>query len=124
MTLLTPGIIFLSRVFVSLLLPCLVIAILRIVLDNHFGIFIPKRIVIGATVLAIPIITTIRLCWTQIKIRRRAAALDSRVAPTVTGKWLGNLDILKGIVEVAQHGYLGKRLSIFIRSRRCSEINP
>ncbi|KIM86025.1 hypothetical protein PILCRDRAFT_816571 [Piloderma croceum F 1598] len=107
MTLLTPGIVFLSRAFLSLLFPCFVIAASRIILDNHFGIFIPKRFVIGATVLAIPIITTIRICWAQIKTRRRAAALDSRVAPTITGKWLGNFDIVKEIVKIVQHGYLG-----------------
>jgi hypothetical protein len=123
MTLLTPGIIFLSRAFIYLLFPCLAIATLRIILDNHFGIVIPGRFVIGATVLAIPIITTIRLGWAQIKTRRRAAALDSRVAPTVTGKWLGNLDILKEIAKLAQHGYLGKRSSILILSSRSSEIN-
>jgi len=105
----TPGVIFLSRTFLSLLFPCIVIATVRFILDDHFGIFIPKRIVIATTVLGIPIITTIRLGWVQIKRRRRAAVLGARVPPMVTGKWLGNLDLLKEIANNIKHGYPGKR---------------
>ncbi|KIM86354.1 hypothetical protein PILCRDRAFT_816295 [Piloderma croceum F 1598] len=105
MALLTPGVIFLSRTFVSLLLPCLVIAAVRFILDDRFGILIPKRVVFGATVLAVPIITTIRSTWAQIKKRRRAAALGARLVPKVPGKRLGNFDVLVQVINNVRHGY-------------------
>jgi hypothetical protein len=106
MALLTPGVIFLSRTFV---LPCLVIAAVRFILDVHFGVFIPKRVVFGATVLAVPIITSLRLTWAQIKKRRRATALGARLVPKVPGKRLGNFDVLVQVINNVRHGYPGKR---------------
>jgi hypothetical protein len=105
---LTPGLIFLSGAFVPLLLPCLVIAGLRFILDDHFGILIPKRVLFGATVLAVPIVTTIRLTWVQIKKQRRAAALGARLVPKVPGKRPGNFDVMVQMINI-QHGYLSKR---------------
>jgi len=105
---LTPGVIFLGRAFAFLLLPCLVTAAVRFILDNHFGILIPKRVVFGATVLAMPIVTTIHLTWVQIKKQRRAAALGARLVPKVPGKRPGNFDVLVQVINV-QHGYLSKR---------------
>jgi hypothetical protein len=105
---LTPGVIFLSRTFVSLLLPGLVTAAVRFILDNHFYILIPKRVVFGATVLAMPIVTTIRLTWVQIRKQRRAAALGARLVPTVPGKRPGNFDVLAQVMNV-RHGYLSER---------------
>ena len=108
MTLLTPGVIFLGPALVRLLFACFIIAVVRFILDDHFGIFIRKRVVVGAIVLAIPIITTVRVVWAQIKKRRRAAALGAQVVPVVSGKWLGNLDVLIQLVNNIRYGYPGK----------------
>jgi len=108
MTLLTPGVIFLGPALGRLLFACFIIAVVRFILDDHFGIFIRKRVVVGAIVLAIPIITTVRVVWAQIKKRRRAAALGAQVVPMVSGKWLGNLDVLIQLVNNFRYGYPGE----------------
>lgn len=121
---LTPGVIFLSRAFTSLLLPCLVTAAVRFILDNHFGILIPKRVVFGANVLAMPIVATIRLTWVQIKKQRRAATLGARLVPKVPGKWPANLDVLVQVINV-RHGYLSeRRLVSSLRQRFTTLTKP
>jgi hypothetical protein len=109
MTLLTPGVIFLGPAFVRFFFACFIIAVVRFILDDHFGIFIRKRVVAGAIVLAIPIITTVRVVWAQMKKRRRAAVLGAQDVPMVSGKWLGNLDVLIQIVNNLRYGYPGKK---------------
>ena len=108
-TLLTPGVIFLGPALVRLLFACFIIAVVRLILDDHFGTFIRKRVVVGAIVLAIPIITTVRVVWAQIKKRRRATALGAQVVPMVSGKWLGNLDVFIQLVNNFRYGYPGKK---------------
>lgn len=104
MAIITPGIILLSRAFVSLLLLCAVIGLAGFILDNYFGIFVSKWILVVATVLVIPL----RLSWADVQKHRRAAALGARVAPSV-GRWPGNLDVLLGLVKNFRHGYPGKQ---------------
>jgi hypothetical protein len=108
MAIITPGIIFLSRAFVSLLLLCAVIGLAGFVLDDYFGIFVSRWILIVATVLVIPVIATLHSSWALVKKHRRAAALGARVAPTINGSWPGNLDVLLELVKNVRHGYPGK----------------
>jgi hypothetical protein len=94
---------------VRFLFACFIIAVVRFILDDHFGTFIRKRVIVGAIVLAIPIITTVRVVWAQIKKRRRATALGAQVVPMVSGKWLGNLDVFIQLVNNFRYGYPGKK---------------
>jgi hypothetical protein len=109
MALLTPGLFFLSRAFASLLFLYTMIAVAQFILDDRFGILLPGWVLIVATVFLIPAIATVRLSWAQFYKRRRAIALGARVAPTISGSWPGNLDVLTEMVKNVRHGYPGKR---------------
>ena len=104
---LTPGAVFLSRGFLTLLFPCTIIAGARFILDKEFGIFIPTWVIVTGTCLGIPIVMLVSVVWDEIHQRRRAAALGARLVPRVKGRWIGNIDVLFDQVDKTRNSFLG-----------------
>lgn len=109
MLFLTPGVVFLSRGFISFLFPCGIIAVVRYILDAHFGIFISFPYLALVAVVFVPIALVVRYWYRQLYTRRRAAALGARLVPKLPGK-IGNVDKLMQLLRSMKHGYCGKSL--------------
>lgn len=108
MILRTPGVTFLTRAFVSLLLPCTIIALVRLAVAIQFNVVIPVWALFATGVLSLPFIAVIRRSYTLWYHSRRASALGARLAPCVRGKWIGNLDVLISAVKKNRWSYPGK----------------
>lgn len=109
MLFLTPGIVFLGHGFLSILFPCGTIAVVRYILDAHFGIFVSLPCLALVAVVLLPIALMVRYWYGQLYYRRRAAAFGARVAPKLPGKF-GNVDRLMQLIWSMKHGYCGQSL--------------
>ncbi|KZP22481.1 cytochrome P450 [Athelia psychrophila] len=111
---LTPGVLFLARGALKLVFPCVLIGILRYILDAHFGIAISiARIVLGAAAL-IPLAIAAKRGYGQLYIRRRAAALGAQIVPSLPGR-IGNVDRLMQIVRSVEDDMCGEVHSSWIQ---------
>lgn len=108
MAFIPPGITFLTRGLIALLLPCGAIATLKFILYNYYNIFIPTWALISGIAIGLPIVLTIRVQIVDMKHRRRAAVLGARVVPCVKGKWPGNIDEFRKFFTSIKEGYPGR----------------
>lgn len=108
MAFLTPGLAFIARGLISLTLPCTLIAGIRLFLAVQFRLVVPIWATIVLSILAFPFVLIARYQFRQYRLRQRAAALGARMAPTLEGKWPGNIDILLGAIEKLVTSYPGK----------------
>ncbi|KAF7966888.1 hypothetical protein HWV62_36642 [Athelia sp. TMB] len=107
MAFLTPGLAFIARGLISLILPCILIAGIRLFLAVQFHLVVPIWATIALSILALPFVLIARYQIHQYHHRRRAAALGARMAPTLVGNWPGNLDILLDAMQKLVASYPG-----------------
>ncbi|KAF9526181.1 cytochrome P450 monooxygenase pc-1 [Crepidotus variabilis] len=105
MALATPGVRFLTRNSLYLLLS----SSLAVYVNNVFFETSNWMFVIG-TLLCLPLISTIIVVSTKWSVRRQATAIGARVIPEVRGAWPGNLDILRFMIKKIKTGYPGDGL--------------
>ncbi|KAF7978575.1 hypothetical protein HWV62_45513 [Athelia sp. TMB] len=107
MAFLTPGLAFIARGLLSLVFPFALIVGTRFFLAVQFDLVVPIWATIVLSIVALPVVLTARYQLLQYRHRRRAAALGARMAPTLVGKWPGNLDILLDAMEKLLTSYPG-----------------
>ena len=109
MAFLTPGLAFIAHGLISLTLPCILIAGIRLFLAAQFHLVVPIWATIALSILALPFVLIARYQIHQYRYRRRAAALGARMAPTLVGNWPGNLDILLDAMQKLVASYPGEQ---------------
>lgn len=108
MAFLAPGVAFIARGLLSLVLPCTLIAGVRLFLAVRFELVVPIWATIVLSILGLPVVLIARYQLLQFRHRRRAAALGARMAPALEGKWPGNLDILLDAMDKLTKSYPGE----------------
>lgn len=70
-----------------------------------FGAHIPTWVAIVTSLATFPVGAIIRLSFKEWKDRRDAGIMGAQIVPKITGKWLGNVDVLRMLKEVWDSGY-------------------
>ena len=104
---LTPGLRFLASGAIYGSIPFIGGLVVKHLLDKAFDAHIHMWLVIVASLSAFPVGAIIRLSLKEWKDRHDAATMGAQIVPKVTGKWLGNLDVLQKVKEVWASGYPG-----------------
>lgn len=71
------------------------------------GYHIPTWMLLAGTTIAIPVSLTVSVMSRKISNARQATAMGARIVPEAQGTWIGNLDILKKMMENLKFGYPG-----------------
>ncbi|KAG2143713.1 cytochrome P450, partial [Suillus clintonianus] len=109
----TPGIAFLGRTAVLAGSLCFgTISLARFATMS--GISLPPWIFLLGATSSLPIGFTLRLLYVGIIRRRQAARMGARLACTVKGKTIGNLDVMLKMVDRFKNGYPGDGLADFV----------
>lgn len=104
----TPGVLFIGRNLLPILLATAFIAGIRH-LGTRFNVAVPSTwILVLASVLFVPISFAVGIIIKDISDRRAAAAMGARTAPRILGRLPGNLDSWKRMLNHFAYGYLGK----------------
>ncbi|TFK26990.1 cytochrome P450 monooxygenase pc-1 [Coprinopsis marcescibilis] len=116
MTLLTPGVRFLSRglAYASILFGG-VIGATRVA--HSKGIFVPLWMALAGAVFAGPAFVGLYITAGELKKKRRAAQLGARVVPKANGKKFGNLDVLEDALKNMKVGYPGDGLDAILEAK-------
>ncbi|KAF8055213.1 cytochrome P450 monooxygenase pc-1 [Lyophyllum atratum] len=105
MVIVTPGIDFIARHLALFSVPSALFAVCLRTLGTTYNYHIPTWVVVSGSVLFVPLLSTARIIYKTFKDKRRAAALGARLAPTVDGKSIGNIDILSTMRTLWDTGY-------------------
>ncbi|KAJ4486551.1 cytochrome P450 [Lentinula edodes] len=105
MTLLTPGIIYITRALAFPAFFTVGVVAVRRFLETHTNLVLPTWIFVIISVLSLPALITCRILLRDWRQRRDAAAIGARIAPRVKGKWFANLDLLKMMMNNYYKGY-------------------
>ncbi|KAG6864002.1 hypothetical protein C0991_001164 [Blastosporella zonata] len=103
----TPGVAFIAQHLLKLCVPSVLFGFTLKSLSNH-GVIIytlPVWVVVSGSVLLMPTISFFRIVYKDFDNRRQAAKLGARLAPTVPGKCIGNVDILANTRRLWETGY-------------------
>ncbi|KAF8883907.1 CYP63 cytochrome P450 monooxygenase-like protein [Gymnopilus junonius] len=117
MVLTTPGIDLLAKTFTVLHGFIWILLSINSIVTSRFGYNIPTWIVLAGTAISIPLFSTIYIMSIKVKNWRNAAALGARPVPEAQGKLIGNLDILKEMMDKQQTGYPGDGLWELLEKR-------
>ncbi|KAF4623248.1 hypothetical protein D9613_002331 [Agrocybe pediades] len=117
MVVVTPGIDLLARGFFLLSAFVAVIVSLNSLVATRLGYVIPTWIVLLSTALGIPLLSSVYILALKFRTARQAAAMGARVVPEVQGKMLGNLDVLKEMMDNFRNGYPGDGLDELIAAK-------
>lgn len=120
MTILTPGLAFISRILAFLGLFLYGAVTSRRLLEQHANVVVPTSLFVVISVVSLPGLITCRVLFRTWKHNREAAKLGARIAPKVKGKWIGNLDILWQMMDNYWTGYPGS-VMVF-DSKNCAHV--
>lgn len=102
---LTPGLRYLASGVAYGSVPVIGVFALQHVLKWAFGTHIPTWMTIVTSLATFPVGVIIRLSLKEWKDRRGAATMGAQIVPKVTGKCLGNVDVLQMLQEASVSGY-------------------
>ncbi|KAJ3806004.1 cytochrome P450 monooxygenase pc-1 [Lentinula lateritia] len=105
MTLLTPGILYITRALAFPSFFAVGVVAVRRFLETHASLVLPTWIFVIISILSLPTLITCRILLRDWRQRRDAAAIGARIAPRVKGKWFANLDLLKMMMNNYYKGY-------------------
>lgn len=108
---LTPGVRFLAQSLLRVALPACIIGMIFRTLPR-LDMFPQTWVLAALSLVAIPVVFAMSIAWSEISLRRRAAAMGARVAPRAEGKWIGNVDILRMMMRNWERGYPGAFLLV------------
>ncbi|KAJ7220117.1 cytochrome P450 monooxygenase pc-1 [Mycena pura] len=103
----SPGIRFLVR---NLLPPVACIFFARGVANATFGFTVSTLAALGLSAAGLLVLAAGKVATTTLYYHLQAKAAGARLAPTVKGKWPGNVDVLKNLLQGLKFGYLGDGL--------------
>ncbi|KAF5393251.1 hypothetical protein D9757_000767 [Collybiopsis confluens] len=101
---LTPGLTFIARILAGLGLFALGAVCVRRILDRY-AVFLSNALFLALSAVSIPALFAFLILLRDARHRWHAAALGARMVPKVRGKWIGNLDILKMMLDNHYRGY-------------------
>ncbi|KAE9407488.1 cytochrome P450 [Gymnopus androsaceus JB14] len=110
MAILTPGLVYISRILAFLGLFSYAAATSRRLLEQHASIVAPTWLFVTVSAVILPGLITCRVLYKDWKLRREAARLGARIAPKWRGSWVGNLDHLRLMMQNFWTGYPGDGL--------------
>ncbi|KAJ7853332.1 cytochrome P450 [Mycena olivaceomarginata] len=114
-----PGVAFLGRLAIHVFSKPIALGFGVHYLSKRAGVDIPVWITVLLTATSLPLYVTYRVWRKDTLQRREADAMGARIAPTVQGKWLGNIDWMRQLVHLRAHGYPGDGLNEVI-----AELGP
>ncbi|KAJ7183187.1 cytochrome P450 [Mycena filopes] len=100
----SPGVRLLGRIVV---VPAICIFLARGVANATLGLAISVEFVFRVSVGGLVSYTVGRAVAKSVYERFHAYSLGARFAPKVTGRWPGNIDVLRKILQIYETGYLG-----------------
>lgn len=100
-----PGVRFLAR---NLLTPAISVFIARGAANAALGLSVSIWTVFGVSVGGVIALSVISAAVTAVYQRFHARSMGARLAPSVKGRWPGNVDVLRRLLEIYQTGYLGR----------------
>lgn len=115
MAILTPGLVYISRILAFLGLFSYAAATSRRLLEQHASIVAPTWLFVTVSAVILPGLITCRVLYKDWKLRREAARLGARIAPKWRGSWVGNLDHLRLMMQNFWTGYPGAFTSMIFR---------
>ena len=101
---LPPGVPFLFRLLLVLSAPPAAVYLAHRVASSHDVIF-PTWAWLLAALASGPLFYTVRISLKYRSFRRGAERLGAILPPDLSGHWIGNWDILTGILDAFQNGY-------------------
>jgi hypothetical protein len=104
-----PGVAFLGRLAIHVFSKPIALGFGVHYLSKRAGVDIPVWITVLLTATSLPLYVTYRVWRKDTLQRREADAMGARIAPTVQGKWLGNIDWMRQLVHLRAHGYPGTK---------------
>ena len=104
---LTPGLRYLASGAVYGSVPVIGVFALQHWLKWAFDVHIPAWVAIVTSLATFPVGGIIRLSLKEWTDRRNAGTMGAQIVPKVTGKWLGNVDVLRMLMEASESGYPG-----------------
>ncbi|KAH7926999.1 cytochrome P450 [Leucogyrophana mollusca] len=106
----TPGVVYLTRWVLSVLLPCACLVFIVVRGSSFAGLSLPSWLVSTLLLVCAPLGFFVYITFGETAKRRRAATSGARMVPRVRGRWLGNLDVLMHAVNRAESDYIGQLL--------------
>ncbi|KAF5378580.1 hypothetical protein D9615_007123 [Tricholomella constricta] len=105
MVVVTPGVDFIALSLVKITVPSALFAFSLRALSNSYNYHVPTWALVSGSVLFVPLLSMARIIYKRFDDKRQAAALGARLAPTIDGKSIGNLDILSTMRRLWDTGY-------------------
>ncbi|KAJ7602447.1 cytochrome P450 [Mycena polygramma] len=102
-----PGVNLLARLTVHVFSKPIVLGLALHYGSKSAGIDIPVFATVLLAVASLPLYVTYRVLRRDARQRREAEAMGARLAPSVRGKWVGNIDWMRQMVHNRVHGYPG-----------------
>lgn len=112
MSSLPPGIPFLASLVGSLLAPALGLYALRKLAEHH-GFVVPTWAFLGFCISFVPLVVAIMITVRDRRQARDAYRKGARLAPRLSGKWPGNIDIMLAAIKHFE-SYVGEYLALLI----------
>lgn len=107
MSLTTPGLIFVVRGLVNLLIPVAGVYGGLYVLGDVIDLPIPPLTKWIAAICTSPLLAISKSAWARFREAREARKMGATPVPVLNGKWIGNFDILLALKKGFEVGYPG-----------------
>ncbi|KAG5642747.1 hypothetical protein DXG03_002262, partial [Asterophora parasitica] len=105
MVVVTPGVDFIALSLVKIVTPSVIFAFSVRTLSNTYGYPISTWILVSSSIIFVPLLSITRVVYKSFDDKRKAAALGARLAPTMDGKSIGNIDLLSALKRHWDTGY-------------------
>ncbi|KAG5643869.1 hypothetical protein DXG03_009553 [Asterophora parasitica] len=105
MAVVTPGIDFIARSLVKVVVPSVIFAFTMRILSDTYHYNISTWVLVSSSVIFVPFLSIARVIYKRFDHKRQAAAFGARLAPTIDGKSIGNIDILSTTRTLWDTGY-------------------
>lgn len=105
---LPPGIVFLIPRLPALFAPPVAVYLTDRLIRHHFGVVIPAGLLVALGVLSWPLALVLHTYWSRWNNRRKAAACEAVMPPTIEYRLPGGLDLLKQYVRERETKFLSQ----------------
>lgn len=117
----TPGISLLAKTVGGLLLPSVILVATSRLANTYFGIATPSWLLWTACILSSPLLVVCAIWYTILRERYGAWKLGAQPLPRLSGKWIGDVDLLIEIFKFYRDGYFCACLLFERRLVKCAD---